>query len=789
MKNYPEDAERGEPAAYLTPVDLFYEILDSQIAAADAVKRAEARLSYERERYERRTLRAASETLKSWGFPVSAPFRLFSVWLNELAAKLPQKPGKFDKFIALYEEGGFDATDKYLAARSAAPFNAASAYTALARKLALADRKGETLIAAQKAWDAEPKAFRAKWRAFRMAEAGETEEAALVLQTIEPEIEFSATESRQSKNIYAQALLEREEKIYKNWGEKFFARVYPAAVAPALRARENGSSPFEAARVLKDSLEEKFPGAPGLKAALALLAAGNGVADIPSLCKYAVANRPTPVNIRAAYNLALKNGQLLLACGLIDDYARSLSHLSSDYDLDFLEYLLDAPVYKLGAAYALEIGAKKPRKDYVEGRICYVLHNSLPYSSGGYATRSHGVAAGLARAGYEVFAVTRPGYPLDIGSEEAESTFRPEGEIIDEVRYERLAQPRRRDYSMREYTQRAAAELEKLFARLKPELVIAASNHETGLSALLAARNLGVPFIYEVRGLWEITHASRDAKFASSPIYAIHKLLETEVCRRADHVFTLTNGLRNELISRGAPAERISLAPNACDPALFQPIPRDETLAASLGIPPGTPVVGYVGTFVVYEGLDDLARACARLKQSGRQFRLLLVGNENASAGGMGEIAADIRRTAREGGFEDWLITPGRVPHEEVARYYSLIDIAPFPRKPWPVCRIVSPMKPLEALAMEKAILVSDVEALREMIEPEKTGLVFKAGDVDDLAAKLATLIDNPAERRKLGKNGRAYVIENRAWDKIIDVMRERIDSARSVASNRGKRL
>jgi glycosyltransferase involved in cell wall biosynthesis len=191
---------------------------------------------------------------------------------------------------------------------------------------------------------------------------------------------------------------------------------------------------------------------------------------------------------------------------------------------------------------------------------------------------------------------------------------------------------------------------------------------------------------------------------------------------------------------------------------------RDFALAKQLDIPANIPVIGYIGTFVDYEGLEDLASACSLLKRGGVEFRLLLVGNEDASGQGRGAITEQINVIANSGGFSDWLIMPGRVPHEEVESYYSLIDIAPFPRKPLPVCEMVSPIKPLEALAMEKAVVVSSVRALQEMVTHEKTGLVFEKGNVEGLTNALRRLLVDTELRKTLGKNGREWVLRERSW-------------------------
>jgi Glycosyl transferases group 1 len=178
-------------------------------------------------------------------------------------------------------------------------------------------------------------------------------------------------------------------------------------------------------------------------------------------------------------------------------------------------------------------------------------------------------------------------------------------------------------------------------------------------------------------------------------------------------------------------------------------------------------VIGYVGTFVDYEGLEDLAQACAELKHRNIEFRLMLVGNENASGSERGPITEQILGIAKREGLSDWLIMPGRVPHDQVESFYSLIDIAPFPRKPWPVCEMVSPLKPLEALAMEKAVLVSDVRALAEMVRVGETGMHFRKGDIGSLVEMLQKLLLDPELRVRLGRAGRHWVATERTWQSV----------------------
>ena len=406
-------------------------------------------------------------------------------------------------------------------------------------------------------------------------------------------------------------------------------------------------------------------------------------------------------------------------------------------------------------------------------RVAYVLNNAPPETTNGYAMRSHGMIGGLRALGFEVAAVTRPGFPGDLSPDrDPGAAAAPETVVYDGVRYQRIAAPRKRGRPVAAYVAAAADALEARLRVLDPAAVMAASNHMTALPALIAARRLGLPFVYEVRGFWEITHAARDPRFAASAAFAAQRRLETLTARGADAVLTLNGAMRDEIIARGAAADRVLIAPNCCDAARLRPIPRDRALAARLGLPTETtgdapgdaPVIGYVGAFADYEGLDDLAAACARLKAQGAAFRLLLVGGEGPHHAAAGPIAAQLRAIAAAGGFADWLIMPGRAPQTEIAAYYSLIDIAPFPRRPCAVCELVSPLKPLEAMAMARPLVVSDVRPLAELAADSGGAITVEKGSVAALAAGLARLMADGDLRARLGQAGRAWVAAERSW-------------------------
>ncbi|MFD2026052.1 glycosyltransferase family 4 protein [Promicromonospora aerolata] len=389
-------------------------------------------------------------------------------------------------------------------------------------------------------------------------------------------------------------------------------------------------------------------------------------------------------------------------------------------------------------------------------RALYLLHNSLPYNSAGYATRSHGLLRALNES-WNVRAVTRTGYPFDTPGHDALSEIPPTDQI-DNVTYERLttAPGRWQKNPITDYVELYSRELEEVARRDRPFVIHAASNHWNGLTAVETARRLGIPSVYEIRGLWEVTRGSRNPDWRDSGMYRYIARMEADAARHATRVLTITGGLRDEMIDRGVPDDRIVLVPNGVDTERFVPVERDEELARSLGLV-DKKVIGYVGSLLDYEGLDLLIRAAAALDTRRDDFHVLLVGD--------GAEREQFEALAEELGLLDRVVTfTGRVPHHEVEKYYSLVDIAPFPRLPLEVCELVSPLKPFEAMAMGKAVVSSDVRALAEIVEDGVNGLLHTKGSHEDLVRVLDTLLEDDGLRHRLGKTGREWVVAERDW-------------------------
>jgi len=380
--------------------------------------------------------------------------------------------------------------------------------------------------------------------------------------------------------------------------------------------------------------------------------------------------------------------------------------------------------------------------------VLSVLSQSLPHRSGGYATRTHGVLTALRSRGWDVAAITRLGFPYFRWPQD-DPRIVPSEDVVDGVPYMRALDDRRRypQHPLQAYVDEFADHVEKAARERRAAVIHASSFFQTGLAAAIAARRLGLPFVYEMRGLEDLMRSAEERKHRWSPEHDFLSKAELEVCAAADAVLVITAALREEMIRRGVDGAKISVLPNGVHAADFDPRPRDEELAAELGVQ-GKPVIGYAGSMVPYEGLDILIDAVSILRGSrGDDFAVLLVGD--------GSAKSRVERRCADLELGDLVTFTGRVPHDTVPRYLSLFDITPFPRKRLEVCELISPMKPYEAMANGRAVAVSDVAALTEIVQDDATGLVFRADDAQSLAETLGRLLDDPDLRARLGAAAR----------------------------------
>lgn len=391
----------------------------------------------------------------------------------------------------------------------------------------------------------------------------------------------------------------------------------------------------------------------------------------------------------------------------------------------------------------------------------YLLHNSLPYSSAGYATRSHGLISNIRSQGFDVSGVTRPGFPFDRPEARGHNSDIPRVDTVDGVPYYRLstAQETLPKHPLIPYVAEYSRRLEKLARETSASFIHAASNHWNGLAAVETANRLGIPSIYEVRGLWEITRISREPQWINSVDFDFMASMEAEAATGATHVLAITQALKDEMVSRGVPAAKIDIIPNGVNSGRFLPRMPNSELKNQLGIAQEDVVIGYVGSVLDYEGIGTLIEAVSMLATTYKGFHLLIVGD-----GSYLDSATDLVEAYS---LEEITTFTGRVPHAEVEDYYSIIDIAPIPRHALPVTEMVSPLKPFEAMAMGKTVIGSDVSAIKEIIIDGVNGMTFKKDDPGDLARVLAGLLDDPGEVSRIGRSAREWVESERDWKHI----------------------
>lgn len=385
-------------------------------------------------------------------------------------------------------------------------------------------------------------------------------------------------------------------------------------------------------------------------------------------------------------------------------------------------------------------------------RVLHVLDHSVPLHSG-YSFRTRAILERQRALGWETFHLTGPKHPADRLEEAVEGLL-----------FHRTPAPRGLAARLPVLDQLAAIgalerRLDEVVRRVRPDIVHAHSPALNGVAALRVARRHGLPVAYEVRAFWEDAAVDHGTATPWGPRYRATRALETWVLRRADAVFTICEGLRGEMAGRGIPAGRITVVPNAVEPERFAQVRREAGFARAHGLGEG-PVVGFIGSFYAYEGLPLLVEAFARVAARHPAARLLLVGG--------GPDEARVRDAAARAGLGDRVVMPGRVPHDEVMRWYALVDVFAYPRLPMRLTELVTPLKPLEAMAAGRAVVASDVGGHRELVRDGETGLLFRAGDAAALAAALDRVLGAPKLRARLGEAGRAFVRRARTWETSV---------------------
>jgi PEP-CTERM/exosortase A-associated glycosyltransferase len=383
-------------------------------------------------------------------------------------------------------------------------------------------------------------------------------------------------------------------------------------------------------------------------------------------------------------------------------------------------------------------------------RILHVLDHSIPLHSG-YTFRTRSILQEQRALGWETYHVTGP----------KQGAVQQAREEVDGLSFYRTAPASGAWSKLPVLNQLAvidalASRLLEVAQEVKPDVIHAHSPALNAVAALRVGRKLGIPVVYEIRAFWEDAAVDHGTSKEWGLRYRLTRGMETWALRRVNAATTICEGLRSEIVSRGIPAQKVEVIPNAVDIENFSTDGvRDEALASQLGLQDRT-VLGFIGSFYAYEGLDILLNALPEMLKQRPEIRVLLVGG--------GPQDAALRQQARDLGIDSQVVFTGRVPHSEVQRYYNLVDVLCYPRHKMRLTDLVTPLKPLEAMAQGRLMVASDVGGHKELIEDGRTGVLFKAGDAQALAAKVLALLAAPQQWPAFRQQGRHFVEAERNW-------------------------
>jgi PEP-CTERM/exosortase A-associated glycosyltransferase len=387
-------------------------------------------------------------------------------------------------------------------------------------------------------------------------------------------------------------------------------------------------------------------------------------------------------------------------------------------------------------------------------RILHVLDHSIPLHSG-YTFRTRAIIEQERTIGWKTFHVT---------SAKQGATATPVEEVDGLVFYRTpplsgmLA--RLPVINQLAVISRLERTLRQVVAEVKPDILHAHSPGLNGVAALRAGARFKLPVVYEVRAFWEDAAVDHGTSKEWGVRYRLTRRLETYVLERADAITTICEGLRSDIIDRGIAAHKVTVIPNAVDAERFSMNGQaDPELQARLGIA-GKTVLGFIGSFYAYEGLILLLEAMPGVLEEIPDVRVLLVGG--------GPQEGRLRERVDELGLNEAVIFTGRVPHDTVQAYYNLIDVFVYPRLPMRLTDLVTPLKPLEAMAQGRLVLASDVGGHRELIRPGMNGELFRAGDVADLTSAVLGLLRNRGRWQSLHEGGRHFVESERTWPRSV---------------------
>ncbi|MDE1464611.1 TIGR04063 family PEP-CTERM/XrtA system glycosyltransferase [Spartinivicinus poritis] len=387
-------------------------------------------------------------------------------------------------------------------------------------------------------------------------------------------------------------------------------------------------------------------------------------------------------------------------------------------------------------------------------RVLHILDHSIPLHSG-YTFRTRSILLHQRQLGWETFHLTSP----------KQGTVSLLQETVDGLDFYRTPPLSHWLSKIPVVSQLAiipilAKRIQQVAQEIKPDLIHAHSPALNGAAAWLAGKKLNIPVVYEVRAFWEDAAVDHGTSVEGGIRYKLTRALETFVLKRVQGLTTICEGLKLEMTGRSQDLVPVTVIPNAVDTERFQPLLEKQHAILTKHQLQDKLVLGFIGSFYAYEGLDTLIKAMPELVAAIPNSCLLLVGG--------GPEEAKLKEMAANSPVEDKIIMVDRVPHNQVQDYYSVVDLFVYPRKSMRLTELVTPLKPLEAMAQHKLVVASDVGGHRELIQHGHNGLLFKKDDTSDLVAKIKAIQTNREQWQQILQNGRHYVETERTWERSV---------------------
>jgi len=507
-------------------------------------------------------------------------------------------------------------------------------------------------------------------------------------------------------------------------------------------ARQHTANDYQLHKIIKEAAT--------IAASSDAMLASNILENLPDLNHDPAAQKQLAFILYTAGNLT-QSSQLL-------QLAQVEKLLSKNEAMRARRIIAEANIYKNGFELP---PAQQPTSKNKPTKIMFVCHTSFPHHNNGYAVRTHNIALEIKKLGYDIQCVSRPGYPWDRKDAVELANIKSQS-VIEGVPYFRYHTTNVTTLPLPDFAAQAAKTLQQHIEQHEITHVIAASNFVNALPALIAARNSGATFTYDVRGLWEYTTASKNTHWEASERFGLSSQLETLIASNATTVLCISSALKNELKKRGVNESKISIALNGTAPIAAKKAYRTNVKSA-LGIPYSATVIGFIGSVEPYEGLDLLARCAAKLLQADHNnISFLIVGD--------GSYLSALKEVCKKYKLLDKFFFTGRVPHHTIPEYYDAIDICAYPRRNDLVCTLVPPLKPLEAMMQGIAVIIPDLPPLNELTGGAKNTAIYKPENDCDFFKKISRLINDTEERDALARKGKRFVEKQRTWKNTAQI-------------------